>query len=292
MRPHRDGVVFALVWLIVMLVPSVLSDLSPHFGRALGATPPLAILAALGLREIWRGVEQISAIAFRRVPRFSNVSRVAGLAVVGLAWLSSGVWTVNDYFNVWANDPRLFTAFEVGLRQTSEYLATLPPDTILSLSPTPRDAPILQFYLESRWDRFKTFNGRSCAVLPYQPANDYIHAAIVADEQQSLAALEAAFPDGQVVHKIFNHSARYAVIYRVPAGARARRTRAGSNVCPHDRIGPASRSAAPRVQTWRKCARYAHLAGARHVQRELYNVYSPGASTGRSAGGARRSAAV
>lgn len=201
-RTRTDSALFAIIWLLVMLMPSVFSDVSPHFGRALGATPPLAILMALGLTQIAR-------------------LRRAGPILVALALLYSGGRTVYDYFHVWANHPGQFTAFEVGLRQTSEYLATLPQEAILSLSPTPRDAPIFGFYLGERGDRFKTFNGRRCVVFPYQPAHDFIHAAIEANERHSLAALQAAFPSGQIIHEISDGSSRYAAIYRVPAGTRA-----------------------------------------------------------------------
>ncbi len=209
-QPRREGTAFALLWLLVMLLPAALSNVSPHFGRALGATPPLAILAALGWRGIGRSIEQTGA------------PRVVGRLIVALALLYSGARTVYDYFNVWANDAGMFTAFETGLRESSEYLAGLPPGAILSLSPTPRDAPIFQFYLGARWDRFKTFNGRRCVVFPYQPADDFFHVAIEADERQSLAALQAAFPSGQIVHQVVNGEARYAAIYRVAAGTQAR----------------------------------------------------------------------
>lgn len=201
-RIRNARAIFILIWLIVMLLPSVFSDMAPHFGRALGATPPLAILIALGLTRA------------ARLPG-------AGYILVALALLYSGAQTAYDYFHVWANHPDQFTAFEVGLRQTSEYLATLPQEDILSLSPTPRDAPIFGFYLGGRGDKFKTFNGRRCAVFPYQPANDFIHAAIEADERRSLAALQAAFPSGQIVHEITDRGSRYAAIYHVPAGTRA-----------------------------------------------------------------------
>ncbi len=211
-RPQRDGTIFVLIWFVVMLLPSIASNSAPHFGRALGATPPMAILIGLGLWQVARLPAKM---------RWLNKLPYAGALVVGVAFIYSGARTINDYFNVWANDPVLFVAFEVGLRQSSEYLASQPPETTLSLSPTPRDAPIFRFYLGERADKFKTFNGRRCVVYPYQPSADFVHVAIVADEQQSLPALQAAFPSGQVVHQIFDRGAPYAIVYRVPAGTRA-----------------------------------------------------------------------
>lgn len=238
-RTPRDGAVFALIWLLVMLAPSVASDVSPHFGRALGATPPLAILVALGLWDIGRGVERAARRASRKAPAAnSSLARgtswgglpvAAGALIVGLALAYSGGRTAGDYFGRWAGDPGLFTAFEVGLREACEYLARWPSEAALSLSPTPRDAPIFEFYLGARRERFKTFNGRRCAVYPYQPAGDFVHVAIVADEGQSLAALKEAFPSGQIIHEIWSRPAAsgqgtglpYAVAYHVPAGTRA-----------------------------------------------------------------------
>jgi len=42
-----------LVWLLVMLLPTYLTSDAPHFGRAIGITPAVAVLMALGMDGLW-----------------------------------------------------------------------------------------------------------------------------------------------------------------------------------------------------------------------------------------------
>ena len=51
--------IFLLIWLVVMLLPTVLSGDAPHFGRMVGAVPAIAIMMSLGLA--WLG-EKLSNI--------------------------------------------------------------------------------------------------------------------------------------------------------------------------------------------------------------------------------------
>jgi hypothetical protein len=46
--------VFLLLWLIVMLLPTIMSGDAPHFGRMTGAAPVIAILIALGIHHVSR----------------------------------------------------------------------------------------------------------------------------------------------------------------------------------------------------------------------------------------------
>ena len=209
-HPRRSGTVFVLIWFLVMLVPSVLSNVAPHFGRALGATPPLAILVALGL-------QQISNVNLRISKRRVQI----GFVVAALALGYSTVKMMRDYFVTWARDPGLFTAFDVGLRESAEYLASLPRDEWISFSPVDRDQPIFRFTFRDDVSRLKTFNGRRCAVYPVELERDLTHVAVVAEDTHSLDALQRVFPSGEVVRKFWDAGTRWAVAYRVNAGSRA-----------------------------------------------------------------------
>lgn len=205
-RSLRPGTIFAVIWFVVMLIPSVFSDVAPHFGRALGATPPLAILIALGLVQISKVKFQISNFKWTIWIGVMTVAVMLGYSTVTMA---------RDYFVTWARDPGLFTAFDVGLRQSAEYLASLPRDDLISLSPVDRDLPIFRFTFHDDVSRLKTFNGRRCTVYPVQPGHDFTHVAIVAEESNSLQALQRVFPSGQVVKTFKSLSSPYAVAFRV-----------------------------------------------------------------------------
>lgn len=209
---RRRTMVFPLLWAGVMLLPSVLSDAAPHFGRMLGATPALALLIALG-------TAQLSNFKFQ----VSNLKTEIVLVAIGAGALCFSALTMTrDYFVTWARDPGLFTAFDVGLRQSAEYLAGLPREELISFSPVDRDQPIFRFTFRDDVSRLKTFNGRRCTVYPVEPEHDFTHVAVVTEDKNSLPALERIFPSGQIVNRFFDKGQRYAAAFRVKAKTSAR----------------------------------------------------------------------
>lgn len=212
-RERRHVLVFPLLWAGIMVLPSVFSDAAPHFGRMLGATPALAMVIALGLG-------QVSNLKFQ-IPNVKAAIPIGLVAAVGAMGYST-VTMARDYFVTWARDPGLFTAFDVGLRQSAEYLASLPRDELLSLSPDDRDLPIFHFTFRDDVSRLKTFNGRRCVVYPVQPEQDFTHVAIVAEESNSLQALQRVFPSGQAVRTFKSLGSPYAVAFHVKKDTLAR----------------------------------------------------------------------
>ncbi len=209
---RRRALAFPLVWAGVLLLPSALSDAAPHFGRMLGATPALAILMALGFVQLSN---------LKGGPK-AHPMRYAILALVTLALGYSTVTMARDYFITWARDPGLFTAFDVGLKQSAEYLAALPRDDLISFSPVDRDQPIFRYTFRDDVSRLKTFNGRRCTVYPVEPQQDFTHIAVVAEDKNSIQTLQRVFPSGQVVHRFFDEGQRYATAFRVTAKTPAR----------------------------------------------------------------------
>jgi 4-amino-4-deoxy-L-arabinose transferase-like glycosyltransferase len=203
---HRRVLIFPLVWVGVMLLPSAFSDAAPHFGRMLGATPAIAMLTAFGCAQIlnWRAA--------------TNRQSAMALAVIVAGALSYSTLTMaRDYFITWARDPGLFTAFDVGLRQSAEYLASRPREELISFSPVDRDQPIFRFTFRDDVSRLKTFNGRRCVVYPIEPEQDFTHVAVVAEDKNSLTTLQRVFPSGQIVTKFFDKGQLYAAAFRVKA---------------------------------------------------------------------------
>ena len=106
--PERDVAVFALLWLGVMLLPPWLTDQAPNFSRAIGLLPIILLPPAWALAAGWEwGV--------RRWGRWAGV----GLASVLLLSL---VWTVGDYFVVYAHRPELYYAYDQDKVEIAAYL--------------------------------------------------------------------------------------------------------------------------------------------------------------------------
>ncbi len=97
---RRRSVALLASWAGVMLLPVIVTDGAPVFTRLLGATPALAGVCALG------GLALFDALA----------SQSKGAASMNLAFglLFSLSASAYDLFTRWANDPRLYDAFQVG----------------------------------------------------------------------------------------------------------------------------------------------------------------------------------
>jgi 4-amino-4-deoxy-L-arabinose transferase-like glycosyltransferase len=95
-RPDRAMI---LVWLAVMILPTITAEDAPHFLRAVGLQPLLFLVPALGLEVAWQWLEK-------------HTSRVIAGGLVALALLTSLGLTVRDYFLHYGTDPELRYSFE------------------------------------------------------------------------------------------------------------------------------------------------------------------------------------
>jgi 4-amino-4-deoxy-L-arabinose transferase-like glycosyltransferase len=87
----RPALVLSLIWVGVMMLPTLLADDAPHFLRGSGVLPVVALIPALGVEESLRFVERRAhASADRRSVPLQAV-------IVGILALSAGL-TARDYF--------------------------------------------------------------------------------------------------------------------------------------------------------------------------------------------------
>jgi 4-amino-4-deoxy-L-arabinose transferase-like glycosyltransferase len=118
-RGLKQSIFYCLAfwWFLLMMLPSVLSFGAPNLLRALGLTPALAIILALGYEK---GYE---------LARTGWGSR--GLATVVIL-LCLGVFAtveVTRYFVVWRNDIRTWKDFNSGWVELARSVARVPEDT-------------------------------------------------------------------------------------------------------------------------------------------------------------------
>lgn len=95
-RPDRA---LTLVWLAVMILPTIIAEDAPHFLRSVGLQPVLFVIPALGLETAWQWLE-------KRAPRAIAGGLVALILLTGLSL------TVRDYFFRYGTDPELRYSFE------------------------------------------------------------------------------------------------------------------------------------------------------------------------------------
>ncbi len=189
-----------LVWLPVMLLPTYLTSDAPHFGRAIGITPAVAVLMALGMDRAW---------AWARGRRLETWA--TGL-VLAASLLYTGLRTTHDYFVRWAGHPNLKDAFQVDFVALGTYAQALPPDETVYMTPPTEEYATILFALGGREkDRIKSFASAAGAVPAGREdrATTYL---IRPGDETALPLLERRLPQGQAVQ-----DGPHFAVYRLPA---------------------------------------------------------------------------
>ena len=178
-RWRRPEAPTLLVWLVVGLMPSVLTMEAPHFGRTTMVTPALALLVGLGLSSAWG---------------WARRSRPWRALIVASALLSVAV-TAGAYFGAWAHAGALFVVFDAEQVGLGRALQAAPAGARL-LMPDPPEAPYTVEYIAgpAAFQRVETFNSANCLVLP-APANQPATFAVVNPKGSTLLPrLQQAYP--------------------------------------------------------------------------------------------------
>jgi hypothetical protein len=104
----------------MMLLNTIFSQYAPHFRRALGVTPSVALLSGLGLATL---VDLRASSALRRLAPWAGLAPVTLAAVI---ILGGGTANVSGYFSHWGTSPDLYYAYDKGLWQIAGYVRDLP----------------------------------------------------------------------------------------------------------------------------------------------------------------------
>jgi 4-amino-4-deoxy-L-arabinose transferase-like glycosyltransferase len=181
-RPEH---VFLLIWLGVMLLPSILSGDAPHFGRLTGAAPAVAILIAAG------GTWIIEKITLR-----THGSGWVALAIAAFT-IPSLSMTTFDYFVRYATHPDLARDFYLDDWRMGQYAATQPPDTVLYLTPTQEEMATIYFALADP-DRLRSYNGQG-GIIPAGIPDQPVLYLLRPDASETLTNLGEFFSDNGTI---------------------------------------------------------------------------------------------
>ncbi len=147
----RRRAVFLAAWLVLGLAISLVSVDAPNFSRTLFILPAIMILPAWGASEIW---DRLRTPAARR-----SAAMAFGLVLV----FSTGQ-SFRDYFDVFANDPGTYYAFDVDKVETAEWINRSAFSLHLYLAPLWSQNATIQ--LMTRYAPLKSFESRDTIVLP------------------------------------------------------------------------------------------------------------------------------
>lgn len=197
-----------------MLLATMLSEYAPHFRRALGVTPVIALLSGLGLATI--GTFKRATAGNRTWPGWIAV----GIATCIL--LGSAAWNIRDYFIIWGRSPDLFYAYDEGLWQIGQYARTLPADEAIYISPRPaRDATLA--FAWRNGPAVRHFDGRAALLTQTRLGETLQTATYIIIEHEDFRGgklLQELYPNAEEVETFRDRQGRiYARAIRVPAGS-------------------------------------------------------------------------
>lgn len=177
---ERDVAVFMGLWLGVMLSASIFSGNAPHFTRAIGALPAIVFLPAIALDRAWAWLD------VRRATMPVLRDRWAGALIAAIVAVS-GIWTYHDYFDVYANRPEIYQAWDGEQVDMARYLNSVAPDhQIYLLSAFLRHAPMR--FLTREWTR-SSLRATEGLVLPGQQIGRDVLYVLVPWEKEEVAAV-------------------------------------------------------------------------------------------------------
>jgi len=148
---HRRRAIFLAVWLGLALALSLISDDAPNNGRVMIGSPVILILPAWGASVLW---DRLRATTMRRI----------ALAAFGAIVLASTFLTTRDYFDVLANSPDTYFAFDGDKVETAEWINRAARETQLYLAPLWAQNGTISFL--TRYAPVKSFESRDTLVLP------------------------------------------------------------------------------------------------------------------------------
>ncbi len=191
-RRFKRREVFLLIWLIVMLLPGILSGDAPHFGRLIGIVPPLAIIGSLGIA--WLG----TIISNRLLPIFPRSILIVGGGLMILLILSATL-SVYDYFGRYANHQDLPGTFDTADWQIGQYAAQLPEEAAIYLTPNQEQMATIYFALEGNKEQLRSFHSPAQTLLPLGHQAQPVYYLVRAYSQEVLARMENRFSEDQMV---------------------------------------------------------------------------------------------
>ena len=203
---------FVLLWLGVMLLPTLLTEHAPHFQRAVGAIPPVMLLMGGGTAALVRWGKERGA---PRLWPFLIVLLLMGESVAGV-----------NAFARWASLPDLYYAFDEGLTRIARYIVTHPAQNdVIYLTPRDVSHPTLRFFLETGGVTSlpRSFDGRSVLVLT--PGQDARYIVITHEDFRFPLMAPWLWPEGgyQPVETFRDRTGKlYAQVVHVPAGTPTR----------------------------------------------------------------------
>ncbi len=211
-RFRKPFYAFLLIWLVIMSLPSALTEFAPNFRRALGALPAVILLCAVGFDFVWTRLQNSKFKVHHSKFKYA----VLGLLVVLLG--ISAFWNVRAYFVEWASNPGLYYSFDAGLLKMATQLASRPRDEQIYFSPNYSDHYTVIWAFDGR--PVSSFDGRRVLVLA-NSNRAATYGIITHEDTSTTAQLGNAFTESALPQQFLDAAGQtYATVLSFPANAR------------------------------------------------------------------------
>ena len=169
---------FVLAWLAVMVVPSVLAIDAPHYMRAIGALPALALLVALGASQIVCWSEALGR-------------RAAGWALVLALLAASAALNYRDCFVAWLPSETAYYQLMAEKVEAARLIGEWTSGHRVLLAPLYYQDYTVRLVAREQWPKVQTFDPGAPAMSAVEPTL-YVFPAI--DEEQPRELLQRLGP--------------------------------------------------------------------------------------------------
>ncbi|MCL4266648.1 MAG: hypothetical protein KJ069_25865 [Anaerolineae bacterium] len=169
--PVEVAAFLALCWLLMGLVPALVTGASLSTTQAMGMQPVLYLFPALAIRNI--GNSQITQISqMKNLHNLRNLCIVFFRLAVVFLFVGTAVLTSRDYFRIWANAPEVRVQYEAAMTAVMRYLneQDVTDVAISTITPGQYHTPALARVMLTndevtpRW-----FDGRTGLLIPHAP---------------------------------------------------------------------------------------------------------------------------
>jgi hypothetical protein len=156
--------IFVLLWLSVMLVPTLLSDAAPNFSRSIGIMPIIFIIPAWGLQVANSGL-RMTIERIRHSPLATPITNYQlPITFYSLLFALSAFITFNDYFYQFPAIPDNYYFYDADKVDAAQYLLERAKTDRIYLPPL--WSQHATFELLTRDAGFKSFDNGEIIVLP------------------------------------------------------------------------------------------------------------------------------
>lgn len=203
-----------LIWLPLMLTPTILSIGTPSFWRAVGALTPIYLMPAIGADFVWEKAARWA----QRVDRRDKLTTLSLSAVAALGLIGVGADTWHDYFTVWARHPEVLNTYGADLVAAARYLNQYTPaDTPVWISSGyPGDLSRILLDLQTSYPGpVRWFDGNVVTVWPSGWAGHDVLLIFTKSSPPNPDAL-AVLSDHLIYHESDAAGRPHLWVYRIP----------------------------------------------------------------------------